>query len=65
MKSGDGNRNFGPNDPIIREQLAVMLWQYADNSAVTNKALHFNDTDEIRGAGGRADTEVRPYGCVL
>ena len=27
--AGYGNGLFGPNDPITREQLAVMLWRYA------------------------------------
>ncbi len=26
---GYGNGNFGPEDPITREQMAVMLWRYA------------------------------------
>ena len=46
---GYGNGNFGPNDPITREQLAVMLWRYSGSPAATNKELHFNDTDEING----------------
>lgn len=44
---GYGNGTFGPNDPITREQLAVMLWRYSGSPAATNKELHFNDTDEI------------------
>ena len=46
---GYGNGNFGPNDPITREQLAVMLWRYSGSPAATNKELHFNDADEIDG----------------
>ena len=46
---GYGNGTFGPNDPITREQLAVMLWRYSSSPAATNKELHFNDTDEISG----------------
>jgi len=44
---GYGNGTFGPNDPITREQLAVMLWRYAGSPAATDKELYFNDTDEI------------------
>lgn len=44
---GYGNGKFGPNDPITREQLAVMLWRYAGSPAATNKELHFNDADEV------------------
>ena len=29
--SGYGNGKFGPNDPITREQLSVMLWRYAEH----------------------------------
>lgn len=46
---GYGNGTFGPNDPITREQLAVMLWRYVGSPAATDKELHFNDTDEISG----------------
>ena len=46
---GYGDGTFGPDDPITREQLAVMLWRYSGNPAATNKELHFNDTDEISG----------------
>ncbi|MEY8233338.1 S-layer homology domain-containing protein [Oscillospiraceae bacterium 50-16] len=44
---GYGNGMFGPNDPITREQLAVMLWRYSGSPAATNKELHFADADEI------------------
>ena len=47
--SGYGDGTFGPNDPITREQLAVMLWRYSGSPAATSRELHFNDTDEISG----------------
>ena len=46
---GYGDGTFGPDDPITREQLAVMLWRYSGSPAATNKELYFNDTDEISG----------------
>ena len=46
---GYGDGTFGPNDPITREQLAVMLWRYSGSPAATNKELHFNDEAEISG----------------
>ncbi len=49
IAGGYGNGAFGPNDPITREQLAVMLWRYSGSPAATDKELHFNDTDEISG----------------
>lgn len=43
---GYGDGRFGPNDPITREQLAVMLWRYSGSPAATNKELHFADADK-------------------
>lgn len=45
--AGYGDGLFGPNDPITREQLAVMLWRYAGSPAATNMELNFNDESEI------------------
>lgn len=47
--SGYGDGTFGPDDPITREQLAVMLWRYSGSPAAGSKELDFNDTDEIGG----------------
>lgn len=44
--SGYGNGKFGPNDPITREQLAVMLWRYSGSPSATNKELNYSDADE-------------------
>ena len=49
IAGGYGDGTFGPNDPIRREQLAVMLWRYSGSPAATNKELHFNDEAEISG----------------
>jgi len=38
---------FGPDDNITREQLAVMLWRYADSPTATDGRLDFADEDEI------------------
>ena len=53
---GYGNGTFGPNNPITREQLAVMLWRYSGSPAATNKELHFSDEAEI---GGYAQEALR------
>lgn len=45
--SGYGGGRFGPNDPITREQLAMMLWQYAGRPAPPNLLLPFRDADQI------------------
>ena len=44
--SGYGGRQFGPEDPITREQLAVMLWQYAGRPAPPNLLLPFGDAEQ-------------------
>lgn len=44
--SGYGNGRFGPNDPITREQLAVMLWRYSGSPAASGE-LRFHDADKI------------------
>ncbi|MDE6259817.1 MAG: S-layer homology domain-containing protein [Oscillospiraceae bacterium] len=41
--TGYGNGQFGPNDNITREQLAVMLWRYAGKPAATSRSLYFAD----------------------
>lgn len=43
---GYGSGRFGPDDPITREQLAVMLWRYSGSPAA-NRELSFTDADEI------------------
>jgi len=45
--SGYGNRRFGPNDKITREQLAVMLWRYAGMPTPNSKELWFSDADQV------------------
>ena len=42
-----GNGLFGPNDNITWEQLAVMLWRYAESPAATAKELHFSDAGKV------------------
>lgn len=45
--NGLGNNMFGPNNNITREQLAVMLYRYADSPAVTGSVTGFSDADRI------------------
>ena len=49
IAGGYSNGTFGPNNPITREQLAVMLWRYSGSPDATSKELHFNDEAEISG----------------
>lgn len=46
IAGGYGDGRFGPNDPITREQLAVMLWRYAGSPAAGGE-LPFDDADKV------------------
>ena len=56
IANGYGGEAFGPNDPISREQLAVMLYNYAGQPPVPNLALTFDDADQVSGF---ADSAMR------
>ena len=49
--NGYGNGKFGPNDPITREQMAVMLHRYAKllglNTSAKGKLIRFRDGNEV------------------
>jgi len=47
--SGYGNGQFGPSDPITREQLVVILYRYAGSPVPPNLALNFTDADTASG----------------
>lgn len=49
--SGYPNNTFGPNDPITREQLAVVLWNYAGRPSAKNNysSSSFQDAGQISG----------------
>ena len=44
--NGYGNGIFGPDDPITREQLAVILWRWAGSPKADGKALDFTDAGQ-------------------
>ncbi len=46
---GYGNGEFGPDDTITREQLAVMLWRYAGSPAAGGTLNAFADSDKAGG----------------
>ena len=46
---GYGDGRFGPDDPITREQLAVMLWRGAGQPTPPNLLLTFPDADQASG----------------
>ena len=43
---GYSDGTFGPDDPITREQLALMFWRYAGSPPASGE-LAFSDGDEI------------------
>lgn len=51
---GYGNGNFGPNDPITREQMAAILYRYAQYKGMAGVTLEenllgFSDHEEVSG----------------
>lgn len=54
--SGYGNGRFGADDNISREQMAVILWRYAGQPAVSGQELLFQDAGM---AGGYALDALR------
>lgn len=49
MIAGHGNGEFGPDDPITREQLAAMLWRYAGNPVASGTLDSFTDGGKASG----------------
>ena len=51
--SGYGNGKFGPNDPITREQMAVILYNYAgsidQNVGTVGDLSGFSDQEQVSG----------------
>lgn len=44
---GYGGGMFGPDDPVTREQLAVMLWRYAGKPVPPDLLLTFTDANRV------------------
>ena len=45
--AGYGNGKAGPNDPIKREELAVLLWKYEGKPAPKSATLNFPDAGKV------------------
>ena len=53
--SGYSDSNFGPNDPLTREQLATILWRYAGSPAVEGGASFADESDITAWAASAVD----------
>ena len=49
IASGYGDNEFGPDDPITREQLAVILWRYAGSPAASGSLAGYTDAGSVSG----------------
>ena len=47
--AGYSSELFGPNDPITREQFAVMLYRFAGQPSAPDPTLTFSDADQVSG----------------
>lgn len=47
--TGYPNGTFGPNDSVTREQMAVILYRFADSPAVADSDLNFGDASLVSG----------------
>ena len=47
IASGYSDERFGPNDPLTREQLIVMLWRYAGSPAPSSRMLTAPDAGQV------------------
>lgn len=47
IAGGYGGRQFGPDDPVTWEQLAVMLWRYADSPDAAADMSGYSDATSI------------------
>ena len=61
--SGYGNNLFGTNDPVTREQIAVILWRYAGSPAAEAGA-DFADESEIASYAAAAVDWARANGVI-
>ena len=61
--SGYGNRRFGSNDPVTREQIAAILWRY-DGSPAAGRGTDFADESSIASYAGQAVDWARAEGII-
>lgn len=61
--SGYPNGNFGPNDPITRQQFAAILWRYAGSPAAS-RGQDFADESSISSYASTAVDWARENGII-
>lgn len=61
--SGYSNGNFGPNNPITRQQLAAILWRYAGSPAAS-RGQDFADESSISSYASTAVDWARANGVI-
>ena len=61
---GYGNGNYGPQDPITREQLATLLWRYAGRPEADG-VLKFSDADDVSDYAVEALCWANQHGIIL
>ncbi|MBQ9930980.1 MAG: S-layer homology domain-containing protein, partial [Firmicutes bacterium] len=47
LLTGYGNGNYGPGDALTREQLAAILWRYAESPESNHDLSSFADADKV------------------
>jgi hypothetical protein len=66
--SGDDKGNFGPNDKITREQMAVMILNFADTMSIklemVNKAFEFKDASQISSWAKKPVSIIQRSGLI-
>ena len=63
LMTGYGNGQFGTNDPVTREQLATVLWRYADSPAVVSSE-DFADASAISSYAVQAVDWAQSSGII-
>jgi hypothetical protein len=66
--AGDEKGNFGPNDMITREQMAVMILNFADAMSVklemVNERIEFKDTSQISSWASKPVSIIQRAGII-
>lgn len=62
--AGVGGGRFAPDQPITRQDLAVMLWRYAGNPEPEKNELDFHDAEKVSGYAWKALCWANEKGIV-